>query len=342
VLLVGIVLVVIGRRRSAAPGGSRTFDRLLDAGRRMASALDRSEIATIAVTEASKLAHARIGAFIDVEAGHLALAYQNGELVDPRRLGDGVLSRVAATGRAVRLVSKDEPAITALPAALLAVPVIGQGSVTGIVLLVRPDDAPFSDPEEDVVGRLAPMIGSALAAADTHGDITELTRTDALTGLANRRSLDADLATALVDLGGASTLGVVMVDVDHFKHFNDTNGHAAGDQALRAVAGALRDSVRTGDVAYRYGGEEFSLLLRDVSLDQALEVAERVRRAVESISVVGTGLQPDGRLTISLGVALVAGGSVDDAIAAADAALYEAKESGRNRIAVAAHEVPIG
>ena len=127
-----------------------------------------------------------------------------------------------------------------------------------------------------------------------------------------------------------------------FRRFNDTNGHAAGDEALAAIGEVLAAHVRLGDAAYRYGGEEFALLLRNVSESQAVEVVERVRDAVADVRVDGAEPQPGGRLTISAGLVLVAGGDVDAAIGAADAALYEAKHLGRNRLVVATAGVGAG
>ncbi len=342
VLLVGIVLVLLGRRRVGSSPTVGHFDRLLDAGRRMAGALDRQEIAEIAVEEAIALTSARLGAFICVEEHRLSLGHQTGDVVDERRLDSGVLTRVAATGRTARLVSGDEPSITSLPAALLAVPVIGGGRVTGIVLLLKGDEAPFTERDEAAIGQLAPMVGSAMTAADMHSSVAELSRTDALTGLGNRRKLDNDLAAALMAVGDDRRIGLVMLDVDHFKRFNDTNGHAAGDEALASIGEVLAAHVRLGDAAYRYGGEEFALLLRNVSESQAVEVVERVRDAVADVRVDGAEPQPGGRLTISAGLVLVAGGDVDAAIGAADAALYEAKHLGRNRLVVATAGVGAG
>ena len=126
-----------------------------------------------------------------------------------------------------------------------------------------------------------------------------------------------------------------MVDVDHFKTYNDTHGHTAGDEVLRKVAATIERSVRTSDVVYRYGGEEFSMLLPGASPEEAAHVAERVRAAVEAEEFPGQEMQPGGRLTISVGVATLATGSGDDIRERADQALYRAKESGRNQVAFA-------
>jgi diguanylate cyclase (GGDEF)-like protein len=117
-------------------------------------------------------------------------------------------------------------------------------------------------------------------------------------------------------------LSLIMLDVDHFKQYNDTHGHSAGDVILQEVASRLQNSVRGGDLGVRYGGEEFLVVLPGFSLDQAFQVAERIRLRIERETPV----------TVSLGVSeLRRGAMVQEAIDLADGALYRAKESGRNR-----------
>jgi diguanylate cyclase (GGDEF)-like protein len=160
-------------------------------------------------------------------------------------------------------------------------------------------------------------------------------RRDALTGVANRRALSGDLeALERSQRQQQESVAFALCDADCFKAYNDRFGHLAGDQALRMIAGTIRGVLRTVDAAYRYGGEELLLVLRGVSTEEAILVAERVRSAVEE-----TGFpHPDsgaGVLTVSIGVAA---GHEDSGhlIARADAALYEAKRQGRNRVVAAA------
>ncbi|MDX2051274.1 MAG: diguanylate cyclase [Polyangiaceae bacterium] len=162
--------------------------------------------------------------------------------------------------------------------------------------------------------------------------LEQLVGTDALTGLPNRRLMDRalarDLAAAVRD---ASPLSIAMLDVDRFGNFNSTYGHPAGDEALRTVAKALTGCVRASDLAARYGGEEFLILLPRTDLDGAALVCERVRAALESRVVKLDGCT--ATLTASLGVAtLKSGENAKGLIARADAALYEAKRGGRNRV----------
>jgi diguanylate cyclase (GGDEF)-like protein len=157
-----------------------------------------------------------------------------------------------------------------------------------------------------------------------------IARVDALTGLHNRRWL-ADVFARLCARAarGREALSVIMADVDHFKRFNDSRGHLAGDLALQHIARIVTDSLRPQDMAARYGGEEIIVLLPATDIDGALRIAERLRSAVER----GSDDDETGGLTISLGVAqLAAAQSPDELLAVADAALYRAKAAGRNRV----------
>lgn len=156
-------------------------------------------------------------------------------------------------------------------------------------------------------------------------------RTDPLTGLANRRALNQELERRIAQLQRQDTpLAVLLIDVDHFKQFNDNHGHQAGDEMLCMMARALRDTVRDMDLATRYGGEEFAIVLPGTSLPDAKCAAERIRLAVADIEFTFRGAKL--RDTVSVGLAQAT--DVDDPqsiIRRADDALYAAKEAGRNR-----------
>lgn len=132
-----------------------------------------------------------------------------------------------------------------------------------------------------------------------------------------------------------------MLDADHFKLFNDTFGHQAGDHALQQAAGTLQTQVRDGDLVYRYGGEEMAVILPGVATPEAREITERLRRAVAAVVLPERDLLPDGCITASFGIATFPDHAADkeSLIAAADRALYEAKRTGRNRL-VDAGECP--
>jgi diguanylate cyclase (GGDEF)-like protein len=174
--------------------------------------------------------------------------------------------------------------------------------------------------------------GEALRAEKERDSAREEARHDALTGVLRRGALEAEIGQAFSGPRGRG-LALLVFDLDFFKLVNDRHGHAAGDDVLRATARTIEASFPEGTTVGRYGGEEFLALLRDVSLDEAMEEAEDVRRAIEASAVETSGTTV--RVTASGGLCWVAPSALADpasAFRAADAALYEAKRSGRNRV----------
>ena len=162
--------------------------------------------------------------------------------------------------------------------------------------------------------------------------------TDGLTGLANRKSFDEEILSIHTDTSKAGGLySLMMLDIDHFKSFNDHYGHQVGDQVLRLVARTLTDGVKGRDIAARYGGEEFAIILPETPLDAALKVGESLRKAVATKDVINRNSgEKLGRITMSAGVAeYVEGEGFEALIERADAALYTAKHNGRNQVAAA-------
>ncbi len=159
---------------------------------------------------------------------------------------------------------------------------------------------------------------------------------DGLTGIHNRRWLDETLDRMLArHQRGAGTLSVGLIDIDHFKSFNDTYGHDAGDHVLTVVAGTLEHNLRPTDMVARYGGEEFVLIFPETALDQAAIAAERVRAAVAAQVLEmpnGTKLP---NVTISMGIAQYSKETAAELLKAADQAMYRAKQGGRNRVELA-------
>lgn len=165
-----------------------------------------------------------------------------------------------------------------------------------------------------------------------------LTLVDPLTELWNCRKLDQDFCRELsLAKRYRRPLAFAMIDIDHFKQYNDHNGHLLGDEALRNVAELLKKSVRDTDLVYRYGGEEMSIILPDTDKEGAALVLERIRAEIESAHFIGEEKQPSGKLTISIGFATYPLDSIskEGLIKSADNALYRAKESGRNRVEAA-------
>lgn len=320
---------VLRGRSTADP---RTW-RLAAAARRLDRASDLDEIARIARVETMALARADHGIYIGMGATGLTPMGVPDPGFDPDRLGDGALGCIATDGDTLNVVVRDEPGIALRTASVLAVPVQAGGSLVGIVALAKANSEGFSADEVRLVEALAPTIGSAASSAQPLDDSPEAP-TDALTGLPTRFRLDHDLDHALSSLSPGSLLAVGMLDVDHFSVFNETHGREAGDQVLQMVADVLVANLREGDRAYRYGGEEFSLILHVRSCEEAIEAAERLRRTIESSQIDGASTQPLGCLSVSVGLATVGGGSPRSALSAADAALYAAKSGGRNRVEV--------
>jgi diguanylate cyclase (GGDEF)-like protein len=167
-------------------------------------------------------------------------------------------------------------------------------------------------------------------------DLQEQAVTDPLTGLYNRRYLREALSRELMRAKRKnSPLAVVMVDADHFKRINDTLGHEAGDMVLKELGALFKRSIRGSDIACRYGGEEFALLLPDASLDGAERKAEDIRMAVKRLDIRVQD-KPVGALSASFGVALFPqhADEADALLTKADEALYQAKGAGRDRVMV--------
>jgi diguanylate cyclase (GGDEF)-like protein len=169
--------------------------------------------------------------------------------------------------------------------------------------------------------------------------LAEMALTDSLTGLPNRREFEQALRSELARMrrhGGKCC--VAMIDVDHFKSYNDALGHPSGDEALRELAGVIRSHLREGDLGARYGGEEFALIMVNTGKEEGRLAVERLRRMVEAHPFPNAGVQPGGHLTISAGFAACPEDAreYEELVRKADQALYAAKERGRNRVEAAA------
>ena len=176
----------------------------------------------------------------------------------------------------------------------------------------------------------------AQALQQRERDLREQAITDPLTGLYNRRYLRELLQRELVRGARAGeSIALILMDVDHFKHINDTFGHEAGDIVLTAVGALLRKNVRGSDIACRYGGEEFALVLPETGAESAQRRAEDIRLALGQLELKHLGKRI-GKITASLGIALfpVHGEDMDSLLRVADEALYDAKGAGRDRVVV--------
>ena len=219
--------------------------------------------------------------------------------------------------------------------ALAIVPLRGMEGVIGALVLESESPMRILPADAKNLRLLGVMAARALETVWEIEEINRRARTDALTGLANRQQFEERLTRIVMEtnrFGGSCTL--VVVDVDRFKHVNDTYGHQIGDEVLRRVAAALQGEVRNVDLCARYGGEEMAILLPQTDLRGGCQLAERLRKAVGDRPCVSGGR--DIRVTISLGLATYPEGARDrdELFSAADRALYGAKRDGRNMVVV--------
>ncbi len=220
----------------------------------------------------------------------------------------------------------------------LCIPILAQGETLGILHLQATDAVPQLDPAElSFKTTFAGQVGLSIANIRLREALRMQSVRDALTGLYNRRYLEEVLDRETRRAGRAGqSMGILMLDLDHFKHFNDTYGHDAGDAVLRETAAFLLKNVRAEDFVCRYGGEEFVVILPTADLQGSKMRAEKLRSKMRELSIMHQG-KSLGMVTLSVGVAAFPahGMSPKELMAAADGGLYEAKRGGRDQVAVA-------
>jgi diguanylate cyclase (GGDEF)-like protein len=217
---------------------------------------------------------------------------------------------------------------------LLAAPLRVNGRIEGAIVLSRRVNAAWPDSTHRFLEAAAVEASAALARVYSLRDAEARATTDALTGLPNRRYFDEYLGLLARRRRADDRVGVLMIDIDRFKKLNDTFGHAVGDHVLREVAQAIAHAVREDDVPARFGGEEFAVLLKNPSPEVAVEVGERVRRAVSQLDLRRMGV-PGVSVSVGVAVADEPDVALDVVIDEADRALYRAKRSGRDRVVAA-------
>jgi diguanylate cyclase (GGDEF)-like protein len=228
------------------------------------------------------------------------------------------------------------------PMAGVAVPLIRDDVVVGAVTVVRHDlEHPFAPDELEALPIVAGLVALAITNTFLHSEVTELSVRDPLTGLFNRRHLDAtiarmDAARARREIDDRDRVAIAIFDLDHFGEINKLHGHQTGDAILRAFAEVVRARFRGADLVARYGGEEFLAILDGATVDQAAAVAEEIRAAFALSRVSG----PDGdpiSATVSAGCASMGADAdrFDDVVTRADVGLVLAKRSGRDRVIAA-------
>ena len=264
------------------------------------------------------------------------------------RLGEGVTGAAAAQGKTIYVKDvQKEPrylhykGLRRSTGSFLCVPLRAKGRIVGAMNLNRPAVDAFSTQEIRLAEAIAAQAGLAIANARLYQQTLELSYSDPLTGIPNRRHLFTRLEQEVSrSLRFGDELTVLMIDLDLFKQINDAHGHAVGDAVLRGVAVALQRNVRKVDMVARYGGEEFVVVLPRIARAEALDVAEKLRRVVAATPLPAPAGAAPVHVTISVGMASFGQDATDVAalIEKADIALYEAKHAGRNRVASA--EVP--
>ncbi len=223
------------------------------------------------------------------------------------------------------------------PVESLCIPMMAQGEISGLLYLISPQEGRLSEAKQQLARTVSEQIALALANIKLRETLHDQSIRDSLTGLFNRRYLEETLERELQRAYRQDqSVGVVMIDIDHFKHFNDTFGHDAGDAVLRQVGELLIQNIRGSDIACRYGGEELTLILPGATLSDTYRRAEQIREAIKNLALEHRG-ELLGIITASLGIACfpVAGETGEDLIRAADTALYRAKALGRDRVITA-------
>ncbi|HEX6046404.1 MAG TPA: diguanylate cyclase [Pyrinomonadaceae bacterium] len=267
-------------------------------------------------------------------------------LVGPIRVGEGVSGEVINTGRP--LIVTDLRASGRKPAprersyktdSFISYPITIGGRKVGVLNVTdKSSGGPFDEVDLTLLDMIGPQVALALERAEWQERATEfqlMSITDSLTSMPNRRYLEERLAEELNRSKRYDyAMSFLMIDIDDFKAYNDANGHQAGDLALQITAHCLKAALRSADVASRYGGEEFCILLPQTGLAEAGTIADRIRHRVNTTHYPHGKSQPLGRVTVSIGVSTFSPiiNTSETIIAAADRALYQAKSLGKDRV----------
>ena len=264
-------------------------------------------------------------------------------------LDDGLAGRAWQSGRPILARDLRAEGLAPAPAerayrsnSLLCYPLAQGARRWGVLNLTdKADGGVFDEKSLSLLNTLTPQVGLVLERAAWQEKalrFEQMSITDPLTGLANRRYLMARLAEETSRaVRHQSPYCFMMIDLDDFKHYNDHNGHQAGDEALTLLAQGLKSTLRGVDVAARYGGEEFSILLPQTTLPEALRIGERIRQRIAQTVFPHGAEQPNGAVTVSIGIAAFGPqrNTPEAVIKAADEALYRAKAAGKNNVQVA-------
>jgi diguanylate cyclase (GGDEF)-like protein len=287
----------------------------------------------------------------DETSNELILKAAIGLTTDPSsvshmRLGEGVSGEVIESGKALMVEDVELSGLTPAPAerlyktkSFISYPIKIGGRKIGVLNVTdKSGGGKYDDVDLSLLEIIGPQVALALERAEWQERATEfqlMSITDPLTALPNRRYLEERLTEELNRSKRYDyPMSFLMIDIDDFKAYNDSNGHQAGDLALQITAHCLKAALRSADVASRYGGEEFCILLPQTSMSEAGVIAERIRQRVATTHFPHGKSQPLGRVTVSIGLASYSTivNSAETVIAAADRALYQAKSKGKDQI----------
>jgi diguanylate cyclase (GGDEF)-like protein len=287
----------------------------------------------------------------DETANELVLKAANGLPTDPAsvsavRVGEGISGEVIDTGKPVMVTDLRLAGRKAAPPerryktnSFISYPIMIGGRKVGVLNVTdKSGGGVYDEVDLSLLEIIGPQVALALERAEWQERATEfqlMSITDSLTGLPNRRYLEERLAEELNRSKRYDyPMSFLMIDIDDFKAYNDTNGHQAGDVALQITAHCLKGALRAVDIASRYGGEEFCILLPQTGMTEAGVIADRIRHRVSTTEFPHGKAQPLGHVTISVGVSTFTKNvdTSENIIAAADRALYQAKSMGKDRV----------
>ncbi|HEX8141706.1 MAG TPA: diguanylate cyclase [Pyrinomonadaceae bacterium] len=340
------------RLRSELEERARFADQMLRFTE-LVNASNPSESYLSILRHSAELLHAERGSLLlfDEDSNELAmkaaLGFASSVPEDLRlRLGDGISGAVLEKGQPLVVSDLEQSGHTPAPVerryktkSFISYPIMIGGRKVGVINVTdKAGGGSYDELDLGLLETFAPQMALALDRAGWHGKAEQfqlMSITDPLTGLLNRRYLEERLTEELKRSARQGyAMSFMMIDIDDFKLYNDRNGHPAGDLALEMTSQCLKSALRAADVASRYGGEEFSILLPQTTLDEACAIADRIRRRVQRTRFPHGKTQPLGAVTISIGVSTFAP-SIDTPaaiIGAADRALYSAKSLGKNQV----------
>lgn len=350
-----------GEAHPSAHGDKALFTRMLtetylfsEVGRIIASELKPSELIQKIVTAIGtsiSFENASVYTVKNDLSGLVPIYFLNplprGNMAEPIFLDNGAPGQIAVTGEPLFLEDSSHygtffhhPDEAQKQGSYIGIPLKSENRIVGVMGFSHSKPAAFSVEEFDLLRTLAATISAGLEKAVLFKNTLEIARTDELTGMLNYRvlldKLDKEFGRQ-VRTGRA--LSFIMIDIDNFKRVNDRYGHLEGSRVLAQMGGILRDQIRIGstDTCFRYGGEEFSILLAETGIDEALAIAERVRKTVEEYPFTLKTTHPleEVIITVSLGVTTKQKGNtktISALIQEADVALYRSKSSGKNRV----------